>query len=170
MSLVISILKILTANVLFYYFILKSYLLSPFREILMEFINGPVSELSTNDFLTYWIQSKFLSFFPLTSDCSVAPFPPILCSLCTLHILLGELFCSSWWVGVSIQSCLALRDFMDCSPPGSSGPGIFQARILEWVAIRLLEDVHDPEIKPASAVSHALEGGFFTTVLSGKPQ
>ena len=53
MSLLISILKNLTANVLFHYFILKSYLLSPFREILMVFINGPVSELSINDFLTY---------------------------------------------------------------------------------------------------------------------
>ena len=28
-----------------------------------------------------------------------------------------------------------LCDFMDCSPPGSSVYGIFQARILEWVAI-----------------------------------
>ena len=33
------------------------------------------------------------------------------------------------------QSCLTLRDPMDCSPPGSSVHGIFQARVLEWVAI-----------------------------------
>ena len=33
------------------------------------------------------------------------------------------------------QSCPTLCDSMDCSPPGSSVPGIFQARILEWVAI-----------------------------------
>ena len=33
------------------------------------------------------------------------------------------------------QSCLTLRDPMDCSLPGSSAHGIFQARILEWVAI-----------------------------------
>ena len=31
--------------------------------------------------------------------------------------------------------CLTLCDPMDCSPPGSSVHGIFQARILEWVAI-----------------------------------
>ena len=31
------------------------------------------------------------------------------------------------------QSCLTLRDPMDCSPPGSSVHGIFQARVLEWV-------------------------------------
>ena len=33
------------------------------------------------------------------------------------------------------QSCLTLRDPVDCSLPGSSIHGIFQARILEWGAI-----------------------------------
>ena len=33
------------------------------------------------------------------------------------------------------QSCLTLNNPMDCSPPGSSVHGIFQARTLEWVAI-----------------------------------
>ena len=33
------------------------------------------------------------------------------------------------------QSCPTLSDPMDCSLPGSSNPGIFQARVLEWVAI-----------------------------------
>ena len=33
------------------------------------------------------------------------------------------------------QSCLTLRDPMDCGPPGSSFHGIFQARVLEWDAI-----------------------------------
>ena len=33
------------------------------------------------------------------------------------------------------QSCLTLSDPMDCSPPGSSIHRIFQARVLEWVAI-----------------------------------
>ena len=33
------------------------------------------------------------------------------------------------------QSCLTLCDPMDCSPPGSSVHGIFQARALEWGAI-----------------------------------
>ena len=33
------------------------------------------------------------------------------------------------------QSCPTLSDPMDCSPPGSSVHGIFQARILEWGAI-----------------------------------
>ena len=34
-----------------------------------------------------------------------------------------------------IQSCPTLRDPMDCSQPGSSVHGIFQARVLEWGAI-----------------------------------
>ena len=33
------------------------------------------------------------------------------------------------------QSCSTLSDPMDYSPPGSSIHGIFQARVLEWVAI-----------------------------------
>ena len=37
------------------------------------------------------------------------------------------------------QLCLTLRDNMDCSLPGSSIHGIFQARALEWGAIALSE-------------------------------
>ena len=35
----------------------------------------------------------------------------------------------------SRQSCPTLCDPIDGSPPGSSVPGILQARTLEWVAI-----------------------------------
>ena len=35
----------------------------------------------------------------------------------------------------SLQSYLTLCDPIDGSPPGSSGPGILQARTLEWVAM-----------------------------------
>ena len=35
----------------------------------------------------------------------------------------------------SLQLCPTLSDPMDCSPPGSSVHGIFQARVLEWGAI-----------------------------------
>ena len=31
---------------------------------------------------------------------------------------------------------------MDCSPPGSSIHGIFQARVLEWGAIAFSEQIH----------------------------
>ena len=46
------------------------------------------------------------------------------------------------------QSCLTLRDPMDCRLPGSSVHGIFQARVLEWGAIafseRRLENLKPP--------------------------
>ena len=35
----------------------------------------------------------------------------------------------------SLQLCPTLRDPTDCSLPGSSVHGIFQARVLEWGAI-----------------------------------
>ena len=34
-----------------------------------------------------------------------------------------------------VQSCPTLRNPMDCSPPGSTAHGVFQARVLEWGAI-----------------------------------
>ena len=39
------------------------------------------------------------------------------------------------------QSCLTLSDPMDCSLPGFSIHGIFQARVLEWGAIALGTDI-----------------------------
>ena len=49
--------------------------------------------------------------------------------------------CDSWTIkktaaaaARSLQSCPTLCDPIDCSPPGSSVHGIFQARTLEWVA------------------------------------
>ena len=38
-------------------------------------------------------------------------------------------------VVVVAQTCLTLCNLIDCAPPGSSIPGILQARILEWIAI-----------------------------------
>ena len=35
----------------------------------------------------------------------------------------------------SLWLCLAVCDLINCSPPGSSVHGIFQARIREWVAV-----------------------------------
>ena len=41
------------------------------------------------------------------------------------------------------QSCPTLSDPMDCSPPGSSIYGIFQARVLEWGAIAFSITEHE---------------------------
>ena len=40
------------------------------------------------------------------------------------------------------QSGPTLSNTMDCSPPGSSVRGIFQARVLEWGAIAFSVTVH----------------------------
>ena len=54
-----------------------------------------------------------------------------------------------------IQLCQTLRNPMDCSLPGSSVHGIFQARVLEWVAIAFSESVAGHVlIENLSQVSH----------------
>ena len=61
------------------------------------------------------------------------------------------------------QLCPTLWDPVDGSPPGFSVHGVFQARILEWVAISSSRDLPDLGFKLASLMSPALAGGFFTT-------
>ena len=51
--------------------------------------------------------------------------------------------------------CPALCNPMDCSPPGSFVHGIFQARILEWVAFPSPGDLPDPGIKLGSPALQA---------------
>ena len=48
------------------------------------------------------------------------------------------------------QSCPTLCDPVDCSPPGSSAHGIFQAIVLERIAISFSGDLPDPGIEPRS--------------------
>ena len=55
---------------------------------------------------------------------------------------------------------------MDFSLPGSSG--IFQARILEWVAISSSRGFPNPGTEPTSLATPALAGKFFTTKPPGK--
>ena len=54
-----------------------------------------------------------------------------------------------------VQSCPARCDPMDCSLPGSFIHGIFQARILEWVAFPSPRDLPDPGILPRSPTLQA---------------
>ena len=62
-----------------------------------------------------------------------------------------------------VQSCLTLSDPMDCSLPGSSAHGIFQARVLEWGAIAFSVCLHEMSIKGTS-----LETGSRLAVASGR--
>ena len=56
------------------------------------------------------------------------------------------------------QSCPTLRDPMDCSLPGSSVHGIFQARVLEWAAIAFsissLMELMDRKVFLPDAILH----------------
>ena len=63
--------------------------------------------------------------------------------------------------------CPTVCNPMDCSPPGPSVHGIFQARILEWVAISYSRHNPNLRIEPRSP---AVAGRFFTTEPPGKPR
>ena len=56
-------------------------------------------------------------------------------SMIMLPFMAKEKWSHIWGGCVHAPSCLTLCDPMDCSPPGSSVHGIFQGRILEWIAI-----------------------------------
>ena len=66
-----------------------------------------------------------------------------LCGICfvTLTLILPRLLLW-WWFSCSVVSD-PLR-LHDCSPPGSSVHGIFQARILEWVAVSFSRGASQP--------------------------
>ena len=68
------------------------------------------------------------------------------------------------------QSCLTLCDLMNYSPPGSSVLGIFQARILECVAIPFSTGIPNPRTKPRSPVSPPLQADYLPPDPPGKPQ
>ena len=77
----------------------------------------------------------------------------------------SRMFLYCWWWfshGVKSHSCGP----MDCILPGSSGHGILQARILEWVAISFFRGPSQP--RDRTHIS-CFAGRFFTTEPLGKP-
>ena len=52
------------------------------------------------------------------------------------------------------QSCPTLCDPVDCSPPGSSAHGIFQARVLEWGAIAFSREWVDCCVKKPPKIEY----------------
>ena len=59
---------------------------------------------------------------------------------------------------------------MDCSLPGSSVHGIFQARIMEGLPFPPPGNLPDPGIKPMSPVSPALQAGSLPLNHWGRPK
>ena len=62
-----------------------------------------------------------------------------------------------------LQSCPALCDPMDCSPPVSTSMGFSWQKYLSGLPFPSLGDLPDSGIKPVSLMSSALAGRFFTT-------
>ena len=63
------------------------------------------------------------------------------------------------------QSCSTLRDPMDCSPPGSSAHGIFQARVLEWGAIAFSRsEIHENKIQQRKETKQSSSNQFLYIV------
>ena len=66
------------------------------------------------------------------------------------------------------QSCPTLSDPMDCSLPGSSIHGIFQARVLEWGVIAFSKDYAQPTLTQRSH-QYCAKGASFPTLLNHLP-
>ena len=69
----------------------------------------------------------------------------------------------------SLQLCPTLSDPLDCSPPGSSVPGILQARILEWVAMPSSRGSSQHRDQLHVSCISCTAGGFFTAEPPRKP-
>ena len=67
---------------------------------------------------------------------------------------------------VCVCKSVILCDPMDYSLSGSSERWVFQARIIEWVAIPFSRDLPDPGVKPSSP---ELQAYFLATEQPGKP-
>ena len=76
------------------------------------------------------------------------------------------LYCWCHLMLLVTQSCPALCNPTNCSPPVSSVHGILQARIPEWVAISFFRDLPDPGMEPGSP---ALQADSLLSEPPGKP-
>ena len=97
----------------------------------------------------HWVSDAIQPSHPLLSPSSLALnlsqhqglFQSVGSSHQVAKVLVLQLqYLSSQWMKSKVsvaQSCPTLCNPMDCSPPGSSIHGIFQASVLEWVAIPL---------------------------------
>ena len=87
------------------------------------------------------------------------------------HLLGGLLYNPCFFTRARLvtQSCPTLCDSVDCSPPGFSVYRIFQARILEWVAISSCKGSSWLRDRTWVYCVSCMEGGFFNPEPPGKP-
>ena len=117
-----------------------------------------IKQMYSNKIMT-WIFITIIQHYP-ESKC--------LSPISTLYVCVCVRVCVYVCVQ-SFQSWLTLCDPEDSSPPGSSILGIFQARILEWLACAPPGDLPCPGIKPASPASSTLQADSLPAESSGKP-
>ena len=67
------------------------------------------------------------------------------------------------------KSCPTLCYPVGYSPPGSTVHGIFQTKILEWVAVSFFREPSLPMAQTQVSCISCITGGFFTTEPSRKP-
>ena len=110
------------------------------------------------DAIEYYSAIKKKRHYFLAKVCVVRAmrFPLVMCG------------CQSWTIKMAVcvlvtQACLTLCDPMDCSLLDSSVHGIFQAIILEWVAISFSRGSSRPRDRTHVSCVSCIACGFFTT-------
>ena len=128
-------------NILFTLFSINSKSLDSLTPVLAQSVLYVGLAASTGFYLMTWTEKNSLDSLPVRSDFhntdqmnSQSPQGrQIRVNRDTCKI--GSKVLLSEAAAALLQSCPTLCDTIDGSPPGSPGPGIRQARTLEWVAI-----------------------------------
>ena len=148
------------------YFYFHSFLTywTPFPQISLcsNLVGPPVGSQRQKCFL-FWIYmsgnlllsfSSWLTFLVFSGFCSDVTFSMKAALTILFPIVTCSIYCSA------AKHVQLFCDPMDCSPPGSSGHGISQARVLKWVAVSFSRASFWP--RDQTCIS-ALAGRFFTT-------
>ena len=133
-----------------------------------------------SSFLLLWLPSVFfpplVTWHPQTEDWftsmwTAQPLSSVLGIWLWAFSLLISIFSRDFCCCLVAKSWLTLCDPMDMgSLPCSSVHGIFQARILEWVANSYSRESSPPRNRTDCLAFPALTGRFFTTELPGKQE
>ena len=91
-------------------------------------------------------------------------------TVCVCVYVYNVCVCACVYTCTCLLSCVRLfYDPMDCSPPGFSIHGIFQARILEWIAIAFSRESFQPRDQACASRVSWITGRLFTAEPLGKP-
>ena len=130
--------------------IIISYILFTLTYCQYYFQNLAKDTLWSEQGITGWEDTKWwLKIQPMCSFTNWL-FINLLCNLSAIFFRLLNCF----------KSCLTIFDPMHCNSQGSSDHGVFQARILKWVAISSSRGSSDPGIEPPPPTSLAFVRQF----------